>query len=67
MQQRKLFPLFDAAYLGLTTGDLDEDAFAIRHFVKDLDMEAAICVSFAKSMGLYGKHADMTYWLLGHG
>jgi aspartate aminotransferase len=58
MQRRELFPLFDAAYLGLTTGNLEEDAFAIRHFVSDLDMEAAICLSFAKSMGLYGKHAN---------
>lgn len=55
MQRRKLFPLFDAAYLGLTTGDFDEDAFPIRHFIHERKMEAAICLSFAKNMGLYGK------------
>lgn len=55
MQQRSLFPLFDAAYLGLTSGDFDADAFAIRHFVHEKKMEAGICLSFAKNMGLYGK------------
>jgi len=54
MKQRQLFPLFDAAYLGFRSGSIDEDAFAIRLFVDDLDMEAAICMSFAKNMGLYG-------------
>ncbi|KAG9953789.1 aromatic-amino-acid aminotransferase, partial [Aureobasidium melanogenum] len=55
MQRRSLFPLFDAAYLGFNSGNLDEDAFAIRHFIKELKLEAAICVSFAKNMGLYGE------------
>lgn len=54
MQARKLFPLFDAAYLGFNSGDYDRDAWAIRHFVSDLGMEAAVCLSFAKNMGLYG-------------
>ena len=57
MQQRKLFPLFDAAYLGLTTGNFANDAFAIRYFTGDRKMEAAICLSFAKNMGLYGMSA----------
>lgn len=54
MQARNLFPLFDAAYLGFNSGDYDRDAWAIRHFVSDLGMEAAVCLSFAKNMGLYG-------------
>ncbi|KAL4898749.1 pyridoxal phosphate-dependent transferase [Aspergillus ambiguus] len=53
MKQRGLFPLFDAAYLGFNSGDLDQDAFAIRHFVTELELEAAVCLSFAKNMGLY--------------
>lgn len=57
MRRRNLFPLFDAAYLGMVTGDLAEDSYAIRHFVHDLDLEVAICVSFAKIMGLYGMYA----------
>lgn len=55
MKRRNLFPLFDAAYLGFNSGDLDEDAFAIRHFIDRLKLEAAVCVSFAKNMGLYGE------------
>lgn len=54
MKERNLFPLFDAAYLGFNSGDFNKDAFAIRYFVNDLDMEVAICLSFAKNMGLYG-------------
>ncbi|KAI4735369.1 aromatic-amino-acid aminotransferase [Aureobasidium sp. EXF-12298] len=55
MKRRNLFPLFDAAYLGFNSGDLDEDAFAVRHFIDKLKLEAAVCVSFAKNMGLYGE------------
>ncbi|KAJ5125132.1 hypothetical protein N7448_004459 [Penicillium atrosanguineum] len=55
MKARNLFPLFDAAYLGFNSGNLDEDAFAIRLFIGEMNMEAGICVSFAKNMGLYGE------------
>lgn len=55
MKERELFPLFDAAYLGFRSGSIDEDAFAIRHFVNHLGLEAAVAMSFAKNMGLYGK------------
>jgi len=54
MKERQLFPLFDAAYLGFNSGSVDEDAYAIRLFVNELEMEAAVAVSFAKNMGLYG-------------
>ena len=56
MKQRQLFPLFDAAYLGFNSGNVDEDAFAIRHFIGELQMEATVCMSFAKNMGLYGNY-----------
>ena len=55
MKEKKLFPVFDAAYLGFNSGDIDKDAFPIRHFVNDLGLEAAVCLSFAKNMGLYGE------------
>lgn len=58
MKQRQLFPLFDAAYLGFNSGNVDEDAFAIRHFIGELQMEATVCMSFAKNMGLYGNCYD---------
>ncbi|KAF4336075.1 aspartate other aminotransferase [Fusarium beomiforme] len=55
VKERKLFPAFDAAYLGFNSGSFDLDVFPIRHFVNELELEAAICVSFAKNMGLYGE------------
>lgn len=54
MKQRRLFPLFDAAYLGFNSGHSENDAFAVRYFVNEMEMEAAVCLSFAKNMGLYG-------------
>ncbi|TIA00698.1 aromatic-amino-acid aminotransferase [Aureobasidium pullulans] len=54
IKARGLFPLFDAAYLGFNSGNIDDDAFAMRHFINDLGMEAIVSVSFAKNMGLYG-------------
>lgn len=54
MKEKQLFPLFDAAYLGFNSGNVDHDAHAIRLFVEELNMEAAVCLSFAKNMGLYG-------------
>lgn len=55
MKERRLFPIFDAAYLGITSGDYAKDAFAIRYFTEELSLEVAVCLSFAKSMGLYGE------------
>lgn len=55
MKERQLFPIFDAAYLGITSGDYAKDAFAIRYFAEELSLELAVCLSFAKSMGLYGE------------
>ncbi|KAK5023282.1 Aspartate aminotransferase, cytoplasmic [Exophiala sideris] len=63
MKEKDLFPLFDAAYLGFKSGNIEEDAFAIRHFVNDLGMEAAIAISFAKNMGLYGERVGCTMFV----
>lgn len=54
LKEREIFPVLDAAYLGFNSGNVDEDAFAIRLIVNELGMDAAVCVSFAKNMGLYG-------------
>ncbi|KAM0212633.1 hypothetical protein ACHAQI_004589 [Fusarium lateritium] len=48
-ETRQLFPQ------GFATGDLDEDAWAIRHFLNRGTMELAVCQSFSKNMGLYGE------------
>lgn len=57
IRARGLFPVFDSAYLGFNSGSVDEDAWAIRYFTEELQMEAAVCLSFSKSMGLYGERA----------
>jgi aspartate aminotransferase len=55
-KERQLFPLFDAAYLGFNSGNIDSDAFAIRLFIEETNLEAGVCLSFAKNMGLYGMY-----------
>lgn len=51
---RNLIPLFDNAYQGFASGDLHEDAAAVRMFV-DSGMDLLTCQSFAKNAGLYGE------------
>ncbi|EGY20213.1 aspartate aminotransferase [Verticillium dahliae VdLs.17] len=62
--ERDVFPVFDAAYLGFNSGSVDGDAWAIRYFVEDLGLEAAVCLSFAKNMGLYGERVGLVAFLL---
>ncbi|KPM41168.1 hypothetical protein AK830_g5420 [Neonectria ditissima] len=53
------FPIFDAAYLGFNSGSFDDDAWIIRYVIEDLGLEAVVCMSFAKSMGLYGERVGL--------
>jgi len=45
--------LFDSAYQGYATGDLDRDALSARMFAK-AGIDVMACQSFSKNMGLYG-------------
>lgn len=54
MLARKHFAFFDCAYQGFASGDLDKDAWALRHFV-DKGVALLVCQSFAKNAGLYGE------------
>lgn len=55
MHQKGHLPFFDSAYQGFASGDLDADAWAIRHFVS-LDFPAILVAqSYAKNFGLYGE------------
>jgi len=49
-----LLPLFDSAYQGFASGDLDQDAASVRMFV-EAGVELIVCQSYAKNMGLYGE------------
>ena len=46
------------AYQGFASGDLDNDAWAVRHFAEE-GLNFILTQSYAKNMGLYGKFADM--------
>lgn len=54
VKSRKLFPFFDMAYQGFATGDIDRDAFGLRHFIAE-GHSLCLAQSFAKNMGLYGE------------
>lgn len=54
MEERKLFPFFDSAYQGFASGDLDQDAWAVRYFVQR-GFELICAQSYAKNFGLYNE------------
>jgi aspartate/tyrosine/aromatic aminotransferase len=53
-KKNQLYPFFDTAYQGFTSGSLDDDGWGLRYFIEN-GMEMVICQSFAKVMGLYGE------------
>ncbi|KAJ5965583.1 hypothetical protein N7481_012297 [Penicillium waksmanii] len=62
-ESRGLFPFFDCAYQGFASGNLDEDAWALRHFASRGSMELAVAQSFSKNMGLYGERVGALHFL----
>ncbi|KAL4265940.1 Aspartate aminotransferase [Pleurotus pulmonarius] len=54
MLAKNHYAFFDCAYQGFASGDLDNDAWAVRHFV-DRAVPMLVCQSFAKNAGLYGE------------
>jgi aspartate aminotransferase len=54
VKQRGHFAFFDMAYQGFASGNVDRDAFALRHFVQE-GHNVCLAQSFAKNMGLYGE------------
>ncbi|KAJ5771817.1 hypothetical protein N7520_002346 [Penicillium odoratum] len=60
VRRKNLFVVFDSAYQGFATGDIDGDAWAVRHFMDNLlksETHPGLCVaqSFSKNFGLYGE------------
>jgi aspartate aminotransferase len=60
VQRKKLFVVFDNAYQGFATGDVDDDAWAVRQFTEEIlasRTHPGLCVaqSFSKNFGLYGE------------
>lgn len=56
VKSKKHLALFDMAYQGFASGDIERDAFAVRHFVAE-GHQIMLCQSFAKNLGLYGERA----------
>lgn len=63
VKEKNLVPLFDCAYQGFASGDLDKDAWAVRYFVEQ-GFEVLICQSFAKNFGLYGERVGALHVVL---
>ncbi len=66
IRAKKHFPFFDCAYQGFASGDLENDAWAIRYFVAE-GFELCIAQSFAKNFGLYGERAGAFHFVTGAG
>ena len=66
IRAKRHFPFFDCAYQGFATGDLEQDAWAIRYFVSE-GFEMCIAQSFAKNFGLYGERAGAFHFVTGAG
>lgn len=54
VREKNIFPLFDIAYQGFASGDLDADAWAVRMFA-GLNVEFFAAQSFSKNFGLYNE------------
>lgn len=48
---------------GFATGDLNDDAWALRHFAARETLELAAAQSFSKNMGLYGERVGAFHLL----
>ena len=57
-RQGEVTLFFDSAYQGFASGDAEEDAFALRHFVNE-GHNLALAQSFAKNFGLYGERVGL--------
>ena len=69
VRRKKLFVVFDSAYQGFATGDLDGDAWAVRHFIEDVLASEThpglfVAQSFSKNFGLYGERAGALHLVL---
>ena len=61
-KRKQLYPFFDTAYQGFTSGNLDKDAYGLRLFIAQ-GFEMVIAQSFAKTMGLYGERTGALHFV----
>jgi aspartate aminotransferase len=62
VRARRHFPFFDCAYQGFASGDLNNDAWAVRYFISQ-GFELCVAQSFAKNFGLYGERAGCFHFV----
>lgn len=62
IKKKSHFPFFDCAYQGFASGDLNNDAWAIRYFVEQ-GFELLVAQSYAKNFGLYGERAGCFHFV----
>lgn len=63
IKRKGLGVVWDVAYQGWGGEGLDGDVWAVRRSV-ELNMEAIVCQSFSKSMGLYGERVGVLHVVL---
>eukprot|EP00283_Hemiselmis_rufescens_P020995 CAMPEP_0173439034 /NCGR_PEP_ID=MMETSP1357-20121228/20735_1 /TAXON_ID=77926 /ORGANISM="Hemiselmis rufescens, Strain PCC563" /LENGTH=420 /DNA_ID=CAMNT_0014404369 /DNA_START=11 /DNA_END=1273 /DNA_ORIENTATION=+ len=54
-EKKRAVIIFDTAYQGYATGDLDKDAYAVRYFSDERGLELMVTQSYSKNFGLYGE------------
>ncbi|UPL02935.1 hypothetical protein LCI18_013869 [Fusarium solani-melongenae] len=59
-QRLGLIVLFDSAYQGFATGDVDADAWAVRYFFHQ-KLDICVAQSFSKNFGLYGQRVGVCH------
>ncbi|CAI4432021.1 CPA_1a_G0016930.mRNA.1.CDS.1 [Saccharomyces cerevisiae] len=66
MVSKKHITLFDSAYQGFASGNLDNDAFSVRLAINKLSniSPVFICQSFAKNIGMYGQRVGCFHLVL---
>lgn len=57
------FVMFDSAYQGFASGDLEKDAYAVRLFTQ-LNIPFFLCQSFAKNIGLYNERVGCLHMFM---
>ncbi|TDZ54899.1 Aspartate aminotransferase [Colletotrichum trifolii] len=62
LRKKNHFPFFDCAYQGFASGNLAQDAWAVRYFIEQ-GFELLIAQSFAKNFGLYGERAGCFHFV----
>ncbi|RAH40903.1 aspartate aminotransferase, cytoplasmic [Aspergillus brunneoviolaceus CBS 621.78] len=77
VRRKRLFVVFDSAYQGFATGDVDGDAWAVRYFAEQLlgtqpegeQGSPGLCVaqSFSKNFGLYGERVGALHLVVPRG